>query len=410
MAQKGTFWDKIVIGGGPAGMFAAYRSASLGQKTLLLEKNPSLGKKLLITGGGRCNFTNADPDLRNFAEKFGREGRALLSLLHQFSPEDCLNWFKDHGMPYKVEAEQRAFPQSDNAQSVLDSLTKAMKAMGVQIQTHKAVLKILPYEKGFTVQTSGDTYSAEEVVLATGGLARPETGSTGDGLKWLKAWGIQVHDPDPSLVPITVKEKSYGALMGVSFLDCGIRVFRDGKKLLSRRGKMLFAHFGLSGPLILNLSRTLYEESKKGKVTLALDFFPDQNPQEWEGELQQKLLAAPKKKLSSVLKGLFPPKMLNFLLKDLKSGAKPANQLTKAERKIICGWAKNLELTFEGILGPDKAIVSSGGIDLKEVDFRSMELKKIPGLRVVGDLLNFNRPSGGFSLQVCWSTGWVAGS
>jgi predicted Rossmann fold flavoprotein len=315
-------------------------------------------------------------------------------------------------MPYKVEAEQRAFPQSDQAQSVLDCLIKAMAEAEVQVQTHSVVRSLEPLglEKGFQVKTSGETYTSKRVILATGGLARPETGSTGDGLNWLRKLGLKVHAPDPSLVPITIKEKKFGALMGVSFLDCGIRVLRGGKRILRKRGKLLFAHFGLSGPLILNLSRMLHQEAKKGPVTLALDFFPDQSPEDWEREFQAKIHTSPKKKLSSILKGVFPPKMLSFLLKGMGSGDKPANQVTKTERKVVCGWAKNLELTFEGILGPDKAIVSSGGIDLSEVDFRTVQLKKVPGLHVVGDILNINRPSGGFSLQVCWSTAWAAGS
>jgi predicted Rossmann fold flavoprotein len=410
MAHIGTFWDTIVIGGGPGGMFAAYRSASLGRKTLLLEKNPSLGKKLLITGGGRCNFTNAEKNLRTFAEKFGREGKALISLLHQFSPEDCLDWFQAQGMAYKVEVEQRAFPQSDKAESVLHALQKAIREVGVKVLTHKAVRSLEPQEEGLRVMTAGESFLAHRVILATGGLARPETGSTGEGLQWLKQLGIKVQDPDPSLVPITLREKAFGALMGVSFLDCGVKVYRDGKKIQGRRGKLLFAHFGLSGPLILNMSRFLYEESKKGTLTLALDFFPEQSMEAWEKGLQEALDRSPKKKLASLLKGTFPAKMLGLLLQELAISEKPANQVTKAERKALCSWAKDLRLTFEGILGPDKAIVSSGGVDLTEVDFKTMGLKKIPSLRVVGDLLNFNRPSGGFSLQVCWSTGWVAGS
>jgi len=332
-------YHTLVVGGGPSGMMAAIRSAQQGFKTLLVEKNPSLGKKLLITGGGRCNFTNAAPDPRTFVEKFGKSGRALLSPLSQFSSQDCLSWFEKWGMKYKVEAENRAFPQSDLSSSVLETLIRALTEHKVEIKTHYLVRNLRRAPEGhWILEGSKSTLEGKRVILATGGLARPETGSTGDGFHWLSKLGVSVREPDPSLVPITLAEQEYQQWMGLSFSEVQIRVFSQQKKLLTQKGKLLFTHFGLSGPLILGMSSFLHEKGKIAPVTLELDFFPHREYQDLEKEILDALRSNPKKTMKNILSQWFPSKMIPLILKKTKGESVFAAQFTKEQR--IWLWQK----------------------------------------------------------------------
>lgn len=406
-------YNLLIIGGGPAGMMAAGRAAELGAKVLLLEKNPSLGKKLLITGGGRCNVTNAELDVRRFLSKFKSNQKFLFSPFSRFGVADTLDFFNEHGMPTKIEAENRAFPVSDSAKSVWDVLLAYMKRGKVTIKTNSPVRGFEHDGERITgVRLKDKTLlRADAYVLATGGKSHPETGSTGEGFNWLKDLGHTVIDLEAALVPVKTKESWTHALAGLSFKDVKLSVLQNAKKQASLVGKLLFTHFGLSGPLALNLSRDIGELLKYGPLTLSLDLMPGRDIKEIDAEIISKLRAAQNRQIQNSLKGLQQTALINAFIK--KAGIaleKPANLVTRDERLKIARLFKNIELTPTGLLGMEKAIIASGGVKLEEVDFKTMRSKKYPNLYLVGDILNIDRPSGGYSLQLCWTTGYVAGT
>lgn len=263
-------WDVVVIGGGASGMMAAGRAAELGAKVLLIEKNDILGKKLLITGGGRCNLTNAELNTRKFLEKFKKSDKFLFSAFSQWSSKDTLDFFNSKGMPTKVEDENRVFPASDSAQSVWNVLVKYLKSGGVVILSNSPVADLIKKENVIeaAVLKNGEKIKAKSFILATGGKSRPETGSTGDGFIWLKNLGHTISAPNPMLVPIAIKENWVKTLQGVSIADVKINVFQNGKKQISKKGKILFTHFGLSGPTILNMAKDIGELLKYGEVNI----------------------------------------------------------------------------------------------------------------------------------------------
>jgi len=403
-------YDVIVIGGGSAGMMAAGRAAECGARVLLLEKNEELGKKLLITGGGRCNLTNVGPD---FLEKFGKDKKFLFSPFSRFGVEDTLRFFNERKVPIKVEALGRVFPESDQAQSVWAALSRYMDEGRVEVRRNVFV-------KGFEAQSgciiglriggNDEVLRASSYVLATGGLSHPETGSTGDGFRFLKELGHTVRDPEPSLVPIRVRERWVHALSGTALEDAALSVYQDGKKIFIRRGKMLFTHFGLSGPMVLNMSREAKELMKRQQVELMLDLLPGTDQGAIDKRIQAIFLEHQNKRVKNILSGIIPAVFSEAVLAlaGVDSG-KPAHSVSREERLSIGRVIRRMPMTISGFLGPEKAIITSGGLVPYEVDFRSMCSKKYRNLYVVGDILDIDRPSGGFSLQLCWSTGFVAG-
>ncbi|MEI6680771.1 MAG: NAD(P)/FAD-dependent oxidoreductase [Spirochaetales bacterium] len=406
----------IVVGGGPAGMMAAIRAAERGARVTVVEKNTSLGHKLLISGGGRCNFTNAEPEVRVLAEHYGEAARALLSPFSKFSSLDCLAWFAQRGMPYKVEEHQRAFPADNAAASVLRVLQNELRRLKVELRLGVAVTGLLAASGNLTgVQTARGPLSADFVILATGGTSHPETGSTGDGFSWLAALGHRIRYPEPSLVPVAVKERWIGELQGLSFAQGRIEAWVGTEKHLSRTGKFLITHFGLSGPMVLNMASELSQLRQKtarlGELVLKLDFFPDKSRDELDEDLRTRFATQPAKKLKNGLTGVLPPRLGTRVLELAKADPeKSLNQLTRDERLAVVALLKEFPLTFKRLMDETRAVVSSGGLQLDEVDFRTMTSKRVAGLAVTGDLLDINRPSGGYSLQLCWSTGWVAGT
>jgi len=412
--QSKNGYDVIVIGGGPAGMMAAGRAAECGAKVLLLEKNAGTGKKLLITGGGRSNVTNAEFDVHLFLHKFGVAAKYLHSPLSAFGIRETLDFFHNLNMPTKVEAEKRVFPESNSAASVQAALMEYMTNFEVMLQTNVEVtgfkLGIEKSVEGIRL-ASGEVLTAKAYILATGGKSRPETGSTGDGFRWLKKIGHTVREPEPSLVPLRTKEPWVRLVSGLSFTDVKVTVYQGKKKQSSRSGKLLFTHTGLSGPLILNLSRSISELLPYGEVTAEVDFYPTRNLGELDGDIQAVLGAHKNKQIQNVLHTLASPLLIPILLK--LSGIlpeKPVHSITRDERKSLTRLLKGLPLTVSGLLGADKAIVTSGGVALDEVDFKYMRSRLHPNLYIVGDMLDIDRPSGGYSLQLCWTTGYVAGS
>ncbi len=401
-------------------MMAAGRAAELGASVLLVEKNPSLGRKLLISGGGRCNFTNAEPDPRVLADHFGDARHALLSPFSKFPPSETLAWFAAHGMPSKVEANQRAFPADDQARSVLSALERFLAQGQVKLRLATEVLGLeTEGEAGdrriAAARTRHERLVGGRYLLATGGTSRPETGSTGDGFRWLAELGMKVRVPEPSLVPVAVKEPWVADLAGLAFAEAGLTAQVGGHRLDYRKGKLLFTHFGLSGPLVLNfateLSRLRSQSARQGELLLCVDFFPEREARELDRDVVDLFAAQAGKKLKNALSGLLPPRLVPRVL--AVSGADPEKalaQVTRVEREALVATLKGLPFTFKRLMDESRAVVSSGGLSIDEVDWRTMACKKVSNLAVSGDLLDINRPSGGFSLQLCWATGWVAGT
>ncbi|HBH71549.1 MAG TPA: aminoacetone oxidase family FAD-binding enzyme [Candidatus Yonathbacteria bacterium] len=405
-------YDVAVIGGGPAGMMAAIFSAQNGAHVILIEKNKTLGKKLLITGGGRCNITNAIFDNRILAKKYGQKGKFLLSPFSKWNAGDTIKFFEANGMPTKVEAEGRVFPKSDSARSVLDVLTHELKKADVKIITNSPVIKIYSSKGRVTkIETEDAIISAKTFIITTGGTARPETGSSGDGFRWLKKLGHTVNTPLSALVPIKTKEVWSHKLQGLSLSNARVTIIAGGARADTRVGKILFTHFGLSGPLILNMSHTIGEAIQNSVVAIELDIFPTLDHSALDEKLLSHLAVAQNKKILNALTGFLPPQLAQVAieLSDLDQEL-IVNKLSRTARIALVKKLKSFTITPVGLLGSEKAIVSSGGIALDEIDFKTMSSRKIKNLYLAGDILDFDRPSGGFSLQICWSTGFVAGT
>jgi predicted Rossmann fold flavoprotein len=490
-------WDLIVIGGGPAGMMAAGTAASRGLRVLLLEKNSRPGEKLLITGGGRCNVTNAhanpaiktgdrnlseisetaSSDIATFLKKYKDSDKFLFSPFSKFSIEDTLEFFESRGMPTKVEAEGRVFPVSNTAQSVWDVLVANLRKQNVTVRSNAEVdgfvlsddfdkkddakratetsEKTIKAVKLKSKSGEGETIAAKSFILATGGTSRPETGSTGDGFKWLKKIGHTIVPSNPSLVPIAIKDNWVKKLQGITLTGIKLSLSRirmndeknDEKipireKIKSsadkagkggKEGKILFTHFGISGPTVLNMSKEVSDalrDNDYDDVIITLDLLPALDYGKLDAALQLLFQNNSNKKLKNSLGELLPhaTSLVQTILDktsakisgtsgqkgqsahpDPTFGDTKNNSVTREARNELVHTIKGLDMHVAGLLGDDKAIVSSGGVALDEVDFKTMGSRIVPNLHLVGDVLNIDRPSGGYSLQLCWTTGFVAG-
>lgn len=395
-------------------MMAAGRAAERGRSVLLLEKNAELGKKLLITGGGRCNVTNNRTNVREMLSKYKESDQFLFSAFAQFNVADTLHFFNSRGMATKEENEGRIFPVSDSAQSVFDVLTKYMAEHGVEIKSGEEVKKISVDAKTQhviirTKNTPG--IIAKHCIVATGGTSRPETGSTGQGFLWLKQLGHTIIENDFALVPVALSDAWAKKISGVALKDIKLTTFQNNKKQESIEGKLLFTHFGLSGPAVLNMSKGIGDLLKYGAVEIQLDLFPKKDIVALRKELQELLASEPNKKLKNVLSKLIPIQLAAALLEISAIDGETKNNMVSSEsRKKLTLLMKSITLHVSGLLGADKAVVSSGGVDLKEINFKTMQSRIIPNLYLIGDILNIDRPSGGYSLQLCWTTGFVAGN
>ncbi|HZX00954.1 MAG TPA: aminoacetone oxidase family FAD-binding enzyme [Candidatus Paceibacterota bacterium] len=412
-------WDVVVIGGGPAGMMAAGTAARLGKSVLLLEKNPTLGKKLLITGGGRCNLTNNKPEVRTMLAKYKGSGKFLFSAFSQFGVKETIQFFNERGLNTKEEAEGRIFPASDKAQSVWDVLVAYIKDGGVRIQTNAAVTSLSPSKAGDIVirledrsgQKGKTEILAHSCIVATGGTSRPETGSTGDGFLWLKKNGHKIVDNDLALVPVTLKDAWVKNLGGVTLKDVKLTTLQNGQCHEVQKGRLLFTHVGVSGPTILNMSRGIGELLQYGEVIIELDLFPSLDHGALKQKLQELLTVESNKKLKNILNKLIPAALVSSILELAElNGDTPNHSVRREDRIKLVKLFKAIPLNVKGLLGANKAVVSSGGVALEEIDFKTMQSRLLQNLYIIGDVLNIDRPSGGYSLQLAWTTGYVAGS
>jgi predicted Rossmann fold flavoprotein len=413
-ARAGKLWDVIIIGGGPAGMMAAARAGERGKKVLLLEKNARLGVKLSITGGGRCNVTNNKPDVRTMLSSYMDSGKFLFSTFMQHGVAETIEWFAERGVPFHEENEGRLFPVTNSAETIRETLVVELKKQGVTVLTNAAVVDITHNSKKseFSITLdNGEVLDGKTCVVATGGTSHPQTGSTGEGFDWLNKLGHTVRKDSLALVPLTLKEEWVPRVSGVVLSDIKISLLADGKKHLSRQGKLLFTHVGVSGPTILNLSSEVNKLLKGGNVSLELDLFPRLDEGELRTHINEHIATHSNRKLHNVLAELLPRAFATITLELLSINSEtPGHSFRSDDRARLTQFLKRFPLNIKGLLGTDKAIVSGGGVSLTEIDFKTMSSKLVPNLYLIGDVLNIDRPSGGYSLQLCWSTGYVAGS
>ena len=404
-------FDVAVIGGGPAGMMAAGKAAESGAKVVLIEKNSSLGRKLLITGKGRCNLTQAEFDDKEIIKKFGKNGKFLFSSLAAFGPEEIIKFFEEKGVATNIERGGRVFPASNKAQDVLRVLQKYLDQGGVRVVYDAQIIGLEKIgAKINSVKLKDRDILADKFILATGGKSYPATGSTGDGYAWIEDLGHKVISPAPALVPIKAKEIWVKDVQGLSLKNIEINLIQNGKKQDARFGEMLFTHFGLSGPIVLDLSKRVGELLLQREVIMSIDLKPALDHEQLDARLQRDFKENSNKDFINYLPELLPQKMIATIVS--LSGIDPRkkiNFVTKDERKLLVDLLKGLRLTAEGTTGYNQAIVTSGGVDIREVDSKTMRSRIIENLFFAGEILDLDGPTGGYNLQVCWSTGYAAG-
>lgn len=401
--------DVAVIGAGAAGLMAALRAAELGARVLLLEKTRRPGVKILMSGGTRCNITHAT-DNRGIVEAYGPPGRFLHSALAALGVEETLAFFAAEGVPTKVEDTGKVFPVSDKASDVLDALLRRLARSGATVVLEEALRDLDRADSGFLLHTTCQVRRATCVILTTGGRSYPGSGTTGDGYAFAAKFGHTIVPPRPALVPITVASPRVGLLRGVTVPDTGVRVLEGEKALIRRRGSLLFAHFGLSGPVILDVSRVVSGHAQPRSLVVELDFLPNVNESEVDDRLRIESAAEGKKLLAVILADRVPRRLAESALEvaGLASDRRGAG-LSKVERGRLVAALKRHRLEVTGTLGFGRAEVTAGGVALAEVDSRTIESKIVPGLYVAGELLDLDGPIGGYNFQAAWSTGWLAG-
>lgn len=410
-------YDVIVIGGGASGMMAAGVAAQNGCSVLILEKNNRLGVKLSISGGGRCNITNAETDIHAFLAHYGPAKDFLYSSFAQFGASDTSSFFESRGLHFVVEDRKRAFPYTHRAADVVRVLETELQKYNVDVE-HGVSVQRLEVQEGriAKVITDKGEFTANSYILATGGMSHPETGSTGDGFEFLRALGHTVAKPTPSIVPLSVAENYVRALSGIALPNAKVTYYCDGVKQFNKRGPIMFTHFGLSGPTILNSASNVATLLSEGDVIAFIDLYPGVDT----GAVEERILSLFDSNKNKILKTIIAQVLLigsatawaevfrglhmNPELLETK-----VHSISREDRKALVKLSKALPFTITGLMGFDRAVVADGGVVMSEIDTKTMRSKLIDNLYITGDLLHINRPSGGFSLQLCWTTGYVAG-
>ena len=399
-------YDGIVIGGGPAGMFAAITAAQQGQRVLLLERNERLGKKLLITGKGRCNVTN-NCSSQEVLQNIPRNGRFLYSAMEAFPPENIIAFFESHGCPLKTERGNRVFPVSDRASSILECLRNVMHRSGVKVEVAR-VQKLLVSDNVITgVKTDRGTYAANWVILATGGVSYPTTGSTGDGYEMAKDVGHTIVAPEGSLVPLECAETDAAQMQGLSLRNVGVKLLNSKNKILYKDfGELLFTHFGVSGPTVLSASAHL----KGNGCRLVIDLKPALDEAKLNDRILRDLEMYKNRSMENALTDLLPRSMIPVVLERLHvDPGMQANAFTKQLRRALVELLKGFTLTISGKRPVAEAIITSGGVKTAEIDPKTMQSKLIKGLFFAGEIIDCDAYTGGFNLQIAWSSAYVAG-
>jgi len=409
-------YDVIVIGGGASGMMAAGRASLCGHKVLLIEKNKELGKKLSITGGGRCNILNAETDTKKLLSHYGDAAKFLHSPYAQHGMQDSWDFFATRGVPIVVEARKRAFPASQQATDVTECMRRYVNESHVELKLGTRVQNILTKDDRIEgIETNQGTYRAKHYILATGGAAHAQVGASDEGVSWLEVLGHTVHSPTPNIVPLKVMDEWVHALSGttLSFMKITFganRTKAEGK--FSRTGKILFTHFGISGPLVLNAAHEVKKLLARGPVIAEIDMYPDTEIGTLRNRVMEVFSLHKNKSLKNILKEFVPAGMTDAVAAQLTDELqnRRVHSVERDERHGLVDRLKAMPFTVTGTMGLDWAVISDGGIPLDEIDTKTMRSKKCANLSLTGDVLHINRPSGGYSLQLCWTTGWVAGS
>lgn len=400
----------IIIGGGAAGMMAAYQAAKEGNQVLLYEKNEKLGKKLFITGKGRCNVTNAC-EIEELFDHVVTNKEFLYSGFYSFSNEMVMELFEELGCPLKVERGNRVFPVSDHSSDVISALERGLKAQHVKVFLNTKVKGLIIKEEqacGVRLE-SGDTVMGDKIIVTTGGMSYQATGSTGDGYDFAKKVGHKVTKLTPALVPFQIREDFCQKLMGLSLRNVGVTLCADGKKVYEDFGEMLFTHFGISGPVVLSASSYIRQYQGK-ELKFLIDLKPALTKEQLDHRILKDFQQVMNKDFGNSLDHLLPKKLIPVVIQ--LSGIpehKKVNEITKEERQQLVSVLKRMELTITGVRGFKEAIITQGGVDVKEINPGTMESKKIRGLYFAGEVLDLDAVTGGFNLQIAWSTGYLAG-
>jgi predicted Rossmann fold flavoprotein len=402
----------IVVGGGAAGLFAAGSAAACGAETLLLEKMDRLGRKLRMAGAGRCNLTNTS-QLEDFIGHFGRNGRFLRGAFSRLFSSELISFFEGIGLPTVTERGGRVFPASGKAQDVVAALDAWVRENGVKVKLGSAVDRLMVEDGRVTgvKLKDGGTHGGDAVIVVTGGLSYPATGSSGDGYRLAEEAGHTLVPVRPSLVPLETAGDTASNLQGLSLKEVHVRVYVDGKNKDEAFGEMLFTHFGVSGPIILTLSRNIVDALKDGKVVaLSIDLKPALDEAKLEARLLRDIASHGKQQFKTLLRGLLPRMLIDTCIELTEIPAEmPAHQITAGERRRLRTWLKDFRLEISGHRPIDEAIVTAGGVSTREVDPRTMASRVVKGLYFAGEVLDIDGDTGGYNLQAAFSTGWVAG-
>lgn len=401
----------IVVGGGAAGMMAAVFAARNGQNVQLLEKNEKLGKKLFITGKGRCNITNA-ADIEDLFTAVISNPKFLYSGFYSFTNQQVIDFFEELGVKTKIERGERVFPVSDHSSDVIAAFSRELKLLGVSVSLHTEVRELLCEQDKVcgVLLTNGKKMKADAVIVATGGISYPSTGSTGDGYRFAKETGHRVTELLPSLVPMEVRQWYAKELQGLSLRNIEIRITDGKKKLYEEFGEMLFTHYGVTGPVILSASSVVGKTLRKKELTLHIDLKPALSEEQLDKRILREFDANHNKQYKNSIDSLFPAKLKPIMIE--LSGIEPekkVNEITKEERQRLVHLIKDFTMTLTGLRSYNEAIITKGGVSVKEIDPGTMESKKMKGLYFAGEVLDLDAVTGGYNLQIAWSTGYLAG-
>lgn len=402
----------LVIGGGPAGCFAAIAAAEQGHQVVLLERNEKIGKKLFITGKGRCNLTNAC-DTEELFSNIPRNSKFLYSAIYSYDNFRVMDFFEQNGTPVKVERGNRVFPVSDHSSDVIAALKRSLDAHKVKIMYHTTVEKLMVSENCVhgVITAEGKKMTADAVVIATGGCSYASTGSTGDGYRFAETCGHTIKTCSPSLVPFNAEEEYVKELQGLSLKNVKASIYQGKKLLYEAFGEMLFTHFGVSGPLMLSASSVVNDAVRKQPLQLYIDWKPALSEEQLDYRILRDFEEAKNRQVIHGIEKLYPSKFLPIILRLAKIPAeKRVNEVTKEERQRLVDLTKKFPVTLTGLRGFSEAIITKGGVSVKEVNPSTMESKLTKHLYFAGEVLDLDAFTGGFNLQIAWSTGYLAGS
>lgn len=401
----------IVVGGGAAGMMAAVFAARNGQNVQLLEKNEKLGKKLFITGKGRCNITNA-ADIEDLFTAVISNPKFLYSGFYSFTNQQVIDFFEELGVKTKIERGERVFPVSDHSSDVIAAFSRELKSLGVSVSLHTEVRELLCEQDKVcgVLLTNGKKMKADAVIVATGGISYPSTGSTGDGYRFAKETGHRVTELLPSLVPMEVRQWYAKELQGLSLRNIEICITDGKKKLYEEFGEMLFTHYGVTGPVILSASSVVGKTLRKKELTLHIDLKPALSEEQLDKRILREFDANHNKQYKNSIDSLFPAKLKPVMIELSEiEPEKKVNEITKEERQRLVHLIKDFTMTLTGLRSYNEAIITKGGVSVKEIDPGTMESKKMKGLYFAGEVLDLDAVTGGYNLQIAWSTGYLAG-